>query len=268
VPDPNHSDHESLHLRHVALTLGVQHAVSSISEFMMNSMKTPVRLSAMAGVIALLAAGAAQAQEEQGRVISSTPVMQQVAVPQDVCRDETVTVQGQKSGAGALVGGIAGGAMGNAIGKGSGRAAATIIGVIGGAIVGDRIEGDGPSRNETVRNCSTQTFYENRTVAYNVVYEYAGRQYSTQMPYDPGRTIPLNVSPVGATPPPPEVRYAPAPQVEYRAPVTTRIVVGREIIPTYPVGPGVVYVDGYRRPPGYGHRRHWRDDNDDRWYPH
>jgi uncharacterized protein YcfJ len=233
----------------------------------MKTMKTPVQLSWMAGVIGLLAAGAAQAQQEQGRVISSTPVMQQVAVPQDVCQDETVTIQGQKSGAGAVMGGIAGGAMGNAIGKGSGRAAATVVGVIGGAILGDRIEGSGPSRNETVRRCSTQTFYENRTVAYNVVYEYAGRQYSTQMPYDPGRYIPLSVSPMGAAPPPPEVRYVAPPQVEYRAPVTTRIVVGREIIPTYPVGPDVVFVDGYRRPPGHWQRRHRRDE-DDRWYPH
>lgn len=233
----------------------------------MTSRKIPVRLSVITGLIGLLAAGAAHAQQEQGRVISSTPVMQQVAVPQDVCQDETVTVQGQKSGAGAVMGGIAGGAVGNNIGRGSGRAAATVIGVIGGAILGDRIEGGGPSRTETVRRCSTQTFYENRTVAYNVVYEYAGRQYSTQMDYEPGRYVPLSVTPVEGRSPAPQPRYLPAPQVEYRAPVNTRIVVGTEIIPTYPVGPGVIYVDDYRQPPRHGHRRHRRDD-DDRWYPH
>lgn len=229
--------------------------------------KHPALLSVMAGLLGLVATSAAQAQQEQGRVISSTPVIQQVAVPQEVCHNETVTVQGQKSGAGAVVGGIAGGAVGNAIGKGSGRAAATVIGVIGGAVLGNRIEGSGPSRNETVRRCTTETFYENHTVAYNVVYEYAGRQYSTQMSQDPGRYVLLNVTPVESRSPAPQPRYLPAPQVEYRSPVNTRIVVGTEIIPSYPVGPGVVYVDGYRHPPRQGHRRH-RHNDDDRWYSH
>ena len=33
---------------------------------------------------------AAQAQQEQGRVLSATPVTQQVAIPQQVCGNETV----------------------------------------------------------------------------------------------------------------------------------------------------------------------------------
>ena len=42
--------------------------------------------------------------------------------------------------------------------------------------------------------CSTQTIYESRTVAYNVIYEYAGRQYSVQMPQNPGPTLRLQVA--------------------------------------------------------------------------
>ena len=71
---------------------------------------------------ALAGHGIAQAQEEQGRVISSTPVIQQVAVPRQVCSDEVVTYEGRSSGAGALLGAVAGGAAGNAIGNGGGRA--------------------------------------------------------------------------------------------------------------------------------------------------
>jgi uncharacterized protein YcfJ len=166
--------------------------------------------AALAGCVALLAlagAGTAQAQEEQGRVISTTPVVQQFVVPRQVCQEQVVTVPGQKSGAGALMGGIAGGAMGNAVGDGSGRALATMLGVIGGAVLGNNIEGSAPDRTETVQQCSTQNFYENRTVAYTVVYEYAGRQYTTQMRQDPGRFVRLSVTPVDALPL--NSRYAP-----------------------------------------------------------
>jgi hypothetical protein len=37
--------------------------------------------------------------------------------------------------------------------------------------------------------CSTQTVYESRTVAYNVIYEHSGKQYSVQMPQNPGATM-------------------------------------------------------------------------------
>jgi uncharacterized protein YcfJ len=147
----------------------------------------------------------AQAQEV-GRVLSSTPVIQQVAVPRQVCNNQQVVTDGQKSGAGALMGAIAGGAVGNSIGQGSGKAAATALGLFGGAILGNNIEGGGQPQVRNVQNCSTQTFYENRVTAYNVVYEFAGKQYTVQMPSDPGPTVRLQITPVGpgnsAVPPP------------------------------------------------------------------
>lgn len=134
--------------------------------------------------------------QDYGRVISSIPVIQQVSTPRRVCTSEQVAVQQPKSGAGALMGAIAGGAMGNAVGQGNGKGAATMLGVIGGAIVGDRIEGPSQTQVEDVQHCSMQTFYENRTVGYNVVYEYAGKQYQAQMVNDPGQNIQLQISPV------------------------------------------------------------------------
>jgi uncharacterized protein YcfJ len=151
-----------------------------------------------------LASTAAMAQD-MGRVLSSTAIISQVSVPRQVCAQEVVQVQNTtpatKSGAGALMGGIAGGAMGNAIGNGNGRAAATLIGLFGGAILGDRIEGGSPTAQtsttqQTVNRCSTQNFIENRTSGYQVVYEYAGKQYSVQLPQDPGPTIQLQIAPV------------------------------------------------------------------------
>jgi len=148
-------------------------------------------------LLALAAAGPALAQQEMARVISTVPAVQQVAVPQQYCTNQPVVVQQPSSGAGAIMGAIAGGAIGNAIGNGGGRAAATALGVIGGAVFGDRVEGQG-SQVQNVQQCSTQTTYESRTVGYDVTYEYAGRQYTTRMASDPGQYININVSPVGA----------------------------------------------------------------------
>jgi uncharacterized protein YcfJ len=203
-----------------------------------------------------LACGAAAA-DELGRVISSTPVVQQVGVPRQVCSSEPVLVQPQaKSGAGALVGAIAGGAMGNAVGGGSGRAAATVLGLIGGAMVGDRIEGGGQPYVQQTQQCTTQTFYENRTVAYNVVYEYAGKQYNVQMPSDPGPTVRLQITPVGASMPPPV-------QQGYMAPVVNETIYAEPAaVPVYPVYEPRPYYRTY--PPigvnlNFGYSRgHWR----------
>ena len=149
----------------------------------------------LAGLMAVLTSTAVQAQEV-GKVISSTPIIQQVAVPRQVCNNQQVVTEGQKSGAGAAMGAIAGGAIGNSMGQGSGRAAATMLGLFGGAILGDKIEGPSTPEVRNVQNCSQQMFYENRTMAYNVVYEYAGKQYTVQMPQDPGPTVRLQITPM------------------------------------------------------------------------
>jgi uncharacterized protein YcfJ len=200
--------------------------------------------------------------QDVGRVISSTPIVQQVGQPRNVCTTEQVSVQQPKSGAGALMGAIAGGAMGNAVGGGSGKAAATMIGLMGGAIVGDSIEGQPMAKNQNVQRCTTQTFYENRTVAYNVVYEFAGKQYSVQMPNDPGPTVQLQVSPVGAT----TQGLMPQASTTYQQPVYIQpspIVVTQEAYPVYvqrPYYPPISLNWGY----GYwgegygGHHGHWR----------
>lgn len=146
-----------------------------------------------------MAATGALAQE-QGRVLSSSPITQQVAVPQQVCSDQQVAVAPRPSGAGAVVGAIAGGLLGNAIGGGGGRAAATGAGLIGGAMLGNQVEASGPVQYQNLRQCSTQTFYQNRTVGYNVTYEYNGRTYTAQTANPPGKWIALNVQPMANDP--------------------------------------------------------------------
>ena len=113
------------------------------------------------------------------------------------------------------MGAIAGGAIGNNIGDGTGRVIATMLGLVGGAILGDRVEGAAPAQVQNVQSCSTQTFYENRVISYNVVYEFNGKQYNVSMPSDPGPFIKLQVSPISAAP------LAPAPTVSYVQSSTT-----------------------------------------------
>lgn len=147
-------------------------------------------------LIAVMATSGLSVAQEVGRVLSSMPVIQQISVPRQVCTTEQVTTPANKSGAGALMGMVAGGAMGNAIGGGNGKTAATMLGLFGGAIFGDKIEGAPLAQTQDVQRCSMQNIYENRTVGYNVVYEFAGKQYSVQLPNDPGPTIALQVTPV------------------------------------------------------------------------
>ena len=148
-----------------------------------------IQTSLMGSLMAALSLLCLTAQsQEVGRVISSTPIIQQVAVPRQVCNNEQVVTPGQKSGAGAAMGAIAGGAIGNSMGQGSGRAAATMV------------EGNAPSEVRNVQNCTQQMFYENRTMAYNIVYEFAGKQYTVQMPSDPGPTVRLQITPMAGPP--------------------------------------------------------------------
>lgn len=152
-------------------------------------MKKILLLSILSSVSALAAA------QERGQVLSVTPIVEQVAVPRQVCGNETVYTGPRTSGGGAVLGAIAGGAAGNAVGGGSGRAAATAIGLIGGALLGNHIEGNGRPEYRNVQRCGTETAYENHTAGYDVVYEYAGRRYTTRTQNDPGRYINVRVQP-------------------------------------------------------------------------
>lgn len=203
----------------------------------------------------LTLASLAQAQEV-GQVISRTAVYQQVAVPRQTCSQTPVAVQNPTSGAGALMGAIAGGAVGSQIGGGSGQALATMVGIVGGAMMGDRVENPG-SQLQNQTTCTTQNHMENRLVGYTVVYEYAGKQHTVQLPQDPGPTIQLQVTPVGATqaaapapmimtPPQtvitqPSVVYVPAPVYRSYPPIYTNLHLG------WGWGGG-----------HYGGHRHWR----------
>jgi len=219
----------------------------------------------------------AQAQE-MARVLSSTPVVTQVSQPRQVCGETHVITAAPKSGAGALMGAIAGGAIGNSIGGGSGRALATAAGVIGGAIFGDSIEAAPAPLRQQMTSCTTQISYENRVTAYNVVYEYGGKQYSIQLPNDPGPYLPVNVTPaILAAPPAPSTTITTAPPIV----TTPSYVTPTYVTPTYvtPMYVAPMYTQPmyaaplYRTPrfstPGvsfhFGHHGHRHGHHHDHW---
>jgi uncharacterized protein YcfJ len=129
--------------------------------------------------------------QETGTVVSSTPVVRQVAV----CGQGYVARPGPTTGGGAVIGAITGAAIGSTVGGGFGQAAAIGIGAVAGGAVGNSIEANNNAR--MVPTCATPVSYENRAVGYNVTYEYNGRQYQAQLPSDPGPTIRLRVTPAG-----------------------------------------------------------------------
>lgn len=165
-------------------------------------------------IAAGLACGTAVAQE-QARVISTVPVVQQVGVPQQFCEDAQVYSGQRTNGTGAIIGAVIGGVAGNALGNSGGRryhgyghrgyyqgpsrGASTVVGAIAGGLIGNVIESSNSQPTyETVRKCTNETVYENRTVAYDVTYEYAGRQYNTRLDHNPGAWIPVNVQALGS----------------------------------------------------------------------
>lgn len=191
---------------------------------------------------------------EYATVISSTPVNAAINVPRRVCSDEQQLVQARPSGAGAVIGAIAGGAIGNALGGGFGRAAATGLGVVAGAAIGNGVETNAanayPPTAVPVQRCQMVSSVETRAVGYDVVYEYAGRRYTTRMARDPGAQIQIEVRPAGAlaeaAAPAPDYIESPAPRAMV-APVPLLVAP-----PVVYIGPSVGYYYG-----GWGRRGYW-----------
>lgn len=157
------------------------------------------QMALFAGLALSTSAALAHQYEDYAYVRSVTPEYEQVNVPREECYSEYVPggyYEGDRRFSGAIIGGIAGGVLGAQVGKGSGNKVATAAGAITGAIVGDRIQnnhGEAHSGRE-VRRCQQVDHWESRATGYRVVYEYDGRTYSTVMPHDPGKKLPVRVS--------------------------------------------------------------------------
>ena len=107
-----------------------------------------------------------------------------------------------------IVGGIAGAVIGSKVGGGSGTYAATAIGSMVGGMAGrgiyDQSQRDRYTRPASVRVCDPEpvgrygndrydSYRTGSASAYDVTYEYAGRQYTRRMDYHPGDRVRVRV---------------------------------------------------------------------------
>lgn len=130
-------------------------------------------------------------------VVSSAPMVQTVAQPQQQCWSESVTTyEEHRSPAGGLLGGVAGGLLGNTVGRGNGRVATTVVGAVVGAVVGDQIANryaQPVAVTRPIQRCQTVQALHQVVTGYQVTYNYNGRNTTVVLPQDPGLTVPVEV---------------------------------------------------------------------------
>lgn len=149
---------------------------------------------------------------DQARVRGVEPQYENVSVPRSECRSHWISDSSRPVGlerpdrsyGGAIVGGLAGGILGHQIGGGSGKDAATALGVVLGAITGDRLENQNQraqyssepydNAQREVKRCRTVYDTQTRVTGYRVSYEYRGQHYTTFMRNQPGNSLPVRVS--------------------------------------------------------------------------
>ena len=107
---------------------------------------------------------------------------------------------------GTLLGGAIGTVVGNQIGRGRGKDVARVAGALIGGAIGHNVSvdrerqlGGPPARGYERCEVRYRDSFEERIDGYDVTYAYAGREYVTRMPYDPGERIQVrvDVTPVG-----------------------------------------------------------------------
>ncbi len=139
--------------------------------------------------------------DDYARVTDVDPQYESVNVPRKECYTEyepqSYYRKEHRSLVGPLIGGVAGGLLGAQVGEGSGRVAASAAGAAVGAIVGDRLGNRDRGREEyyerEVRRCRMVDDWQTHVTGYRVTYEYAGRSYTSVLPYDPGRRLAVRV---------------------------------------------------------------------------
>jgi uncharacterized protein YcfJ len=156
------------------------------------------------------------------QVVDVDPIYRDVriSVPRQECHTEVyaaperASYRGDRPAAGPMIlGGLIGAVLGHQFGRGGGRNVGTAAGAVVGAAIGhdaaqrraadmDERAAYPDARTSEREVCRTR--YEERLDraidGYRVTYRYNGRDYRTEMPYEPGERIRVRVTvdPVGA----------------------------------------------------------------------
>jgi uncharacterized protein YcfJ len=180
-------------------------------------MKTKAILLAIASVSTLSTAALAEPYTDRARVLSVRPITERIPVSREECwndrqrgyeeRRVTRTDTGAPIGPGTVLGAIVGGVAGHQVGSGRGNDAATAAGAVIGGLIGNQVDRDQgnvrPGERVTevervpvernVQRCRVVDEVREAAVGFDVRYEYAGRQYTTRLPHDPGRNLRVRV---------------------------------------------------------------------------
>jgi uncharacterized protein YcfJ len=180
-------------------------------------MKRPV--IALATLCSALASVAfADSFPDTARVVSVRALTERIPVSREECwndrqrgyeerrvvRSDTGAAIGPGTVLGAVVGGVIGHQFGNSSG---GRDRGTAAGAVVGGLVGNQVDRDrgavGGTRESVeiervpvernVERCRTVNEVREANIGFDVRYEYRGRQFTTRLPYDPGRSLPVRV---------------------------------------------------------------------------
>lgn len=161
-------------------------------------MKKVLVLSSIALACTTLSVGAYA--QEYARVISATPINQQVAYPHQVCSTSEQRVY-QSNPNGAVAGAILGGVLGNVVGANHHRTGSTVAGAVVGGVIGNEVT-PGYTTTVPVQNCYTENTYTNNVVGYNVVYFWHGGRYRVRTAVYPGQYVAVDPYAVRIDPPP------------------------------------------------------------------
>jgi uncharacterized protein YcfJ len=163
------------------------------------------------------------ADADFARVLDVEPLKRRIRVtePRRECVEETryderagyrARPEARTAAGSMILGGLLGAAVGNQFGHGDGRRAATVAGALIGSAIGhdaahSPYESGRPGgriddrryeepRAYTVQRCDVRynERWEERVEGYHVTYEYNGRRYETELPYDPGPRLRVRVA--------------------------------------------------------------------------
>lgn len=155
---------------------------------------------------------------DRARVVSVVPITERIPVSREECWNDRVrtyeerrvtrTDTGAPIGPGTVLGAIVGGVVGHQFGNSSGgRDRGTAAGAVVGGLIGNQVDRDqGNVRpgeritevervpvDRSVERCRMVEEVREARVGFDVRYEYAGRQFETRMPQDPGRFVRVDV---------------------------------------------------------------------------
>lgn len=198
--------HAAPDLTDTALVVSSAPIIERISEPRQECSAAPVSAPAsapersMAGVVVGGLAGAILGHQV-GKGSGRTAATAAGAAVGSMVGDRVANPESERPVTGSVIGAAAGGLLGAQVGRGSGRDAAAAAGAVTGVVVGDRVQNPQQTASSApAQQCRTVTLTRDVVKGYTVVYRYNGRDITTTLPYQPGRTVQVGVGIIDTPP--------------------------------------------------------------------